>query len=160
MMDSKDGKRVMAIASKGGHWMQLMRLRPAWDDCDVTYVSTDKGYASEIEAPDGAKPPRFFTVPDASRTDKIKILMQMLAVIGVLIRVRPHVIVTTGAAPGFFALLVGRIFGAKTIWIDSIANADEVSLSGRKIRPYANLWLTQWPHLVDRDGPRYEGSVL
>ena len=35
--------RIMAVASAGGHWVQLMRLRPAWQDMDVTYVTTDSG---------------------------------------------------------------------------------------------------------------------
>jgi hypothetical protein len=52
------------------------------------------------------------------------------------------------------------LLGARTIWIDSIANVEELSLSGRRIGKHAHLWLTQWPHLAAPGGPRYEGSVL
>jgi hypothetical protein len=41
-----------------------------------------------------------------------------------------------------------------------VANVDELSMSGRKAGPHADLWLTQWPHLAAANGPRYSGSVL
>ena len=75
-------------------------------------------------------------------------------------RVRPDAVITTGAAPGYFALRLGRLFGARTIWIDSMANAEELSLSGQKARRHADLWLTQWEHLAKPDGPQFLGSVL
>jgi hypothetical protein len=77
-----------------------------------------------------------------------------------LLRVRPDVVISTGAAPGFFALLFARWMGAETIWVDSMANADELSMAGRMVRPYATLWLTQWRHLASNAGPSYRGSIL
>jgi hypothetical protein len=44
--------------------------------------------------------------------------------------------------------------------VDSIANAEELSLSGRKVRRFADLWLTQWPDLVREGGPEYAGAVF
>ena len=58
------------------------------------------------------------------------------------------------------ALVIGRILGARTIWLDSIANIEELSGSGRMVRRFADLWLTQWPHLAGPDGPEYAGAVL
>ena len=68
--------------------------------------------------------------------------------------------ISTGAAPGYFALRMGRWFRARTVWVDSIANVEELSLSGAKVRPYADLYLTQWEHLAVEGGPTYAGSVL
>ena len=50
--------------------------------------------------------------------------------------------------------------GARTIWLDSIANVEELSMSGSWIGRSADLWLTQWPHLARPEGPHYAGSVL
>ena len=69
-------------------------------------------------------------------------------------------IITTGAAPGFLALVIGRVMGCRTCWIDSIANIEELSLSGRKARRWSTLWLTQWKHLARSEGPRYVGNVI
>jgi hypothetical protein len=76
------------------------------------------------------------------------------------VRTRPDVVVSTGAAPGYFALRIGKILGARTVWIDSIANAEALSRTGTLVRPWADLWLTQWPHLAADGGPAYAGSVL
>jgi hypothetical protein len=77
-----------------------------------------------------------------------------------VLRERPDVVLSTGAAPGFFALLFGRLLGARTIWLDSIANIEELSMSGRMARRHADLWLTQWPHLARPDGPECAGRVF
>jgi hypothetical protein len=57
-------------------------------------------------------------------------------------------------------MLFGRLLGCKTIWVDSIANVDELSLSGQQAGRFADLWLTQWEHLERPEGPEYFGSVV
>jgi hypothetical protein len=174
-------RRVLAVASGGGHWIQLRRLRPAWAGCAVTYVTTRPGYRDEIardaaaavvaaaagqgaegETPEGP-PPRFFAVPDANRWQPLRLVAQVAAIGWIVLRTRPHAVVTTGAAPGYFAVRLGRLLGARTVWVDSIANAEELSLSGRRAGPHADLWLTQWEHLAAAEGepgPRFRGAVL
>ena len=78
----------------------------------------------------------------------------------VLRKEKPDLVISTGAAPGGLALYLAKRSGIKTVWIDSIANAEELSLSGQKAGAFADLWLTQWPELAREDGPHYKGSVL
>lgn len=158
--------RVLAIASSGGHWIQLRRLRPAWEGCDVAYVTTDEGYREECCAETGAgeAPPRFYCVTDANRWQRLRLMRQLVELALVLLRERPDVVVSTGAAPGYLALRLGKWLGARTAWVDSIANAQELSLSGRLAGRCADLWLTQWEHLAVADpagrrAPRFEGRV-
>jgi UDP-N-acetylglucosamine:LPS N-acetylglucosamine transferase len=92
-------------------------------------------------------PDQFVFVPDASRWDRVKLAWSILSVLWLVIRLRPDAIVSTGAAPGFFALRFGKLLGARTLWLDSFANSEELSLSGRKASAFADLTLTQWPHL-------------
>jgi hypothetical protein len=146
--------KVLALASGGGHWVQLLRLRPALEGCDVIYATVKDGYRADVP---GA---RFATIPDASRWDRLALLHCCWKVFFLILRERPDVVITTGAAPGYFAIRFGNWLRARTIWVDSVANVDELSLSGRKAGPHADLWLTQWPHLAKADGPRYSGSVL
>lgn len=147
-------RRVLAVASGGGHWVQLRRLRPALERHDITYVTTNPDYIHEVA------PSRLRVVNDAARDSKLKLFAMALRMAVIILRVRPHVVVSTGAAPGYIALRIGRILGARTIWIDSIANVDEVSMAGRLVRPYADLWLTQWPHLAAANDLEYQGAVL
>ncbi|QDV06335.1 Glycosyl transferase family 2 [Planctomycetes bacterium Poly30] len=147
-------RRLLAVASAGGHWAELIRLRPLFDEYDVTYVTTHAGYASEVQG----RP--FRTVTEASRWDKLRLMRSALKIAWLLVRLRPGAVVTTGAAPGWFALYFGKKLGAKTVWIDSLANGEELSMSGQRAAKHADLWLTQWPELAQEGGPEYAGSVL
>ena len=69
-------------------------------------------------------------------------------------------VISTGAAPGYFAIRIGRLLGAKTIWVDSIANAEELSMTGKLVQRHADVWLTQWEHLSRPEGPGFAGAVL
>lgn len=147
-------RRILAVASAGGHWVQLQRLRPAFEGHDVAYVTTNGGYRGEVF------PHRFYAVNDASRWNKLRLAQMAVRILVIVLRERPDVVVTTGAACGYFAIRFGKFFSARTLWIDSIANIDEMSMSARLARRYTDLWLTQWPHLASPDGPHYAGAVL
>lgn len=153
-MNSINKKRVLLISSSGGHWIQLKRLSILFGGYSKYYISTVKSYYQTIN--DG----QFYHVIEASRWNKFKLVWQALSVLLYIVKIRPHVVLTTGAAPGFFALFWAKKMGIKTIWIDSIANVEEMSLSGKKARSHADLWLTQWAHLAKPDGPLYFGSVI
>lgn len=142
------------VSSHGGHWVQMRRLAPAFEGMTIHYVTTAAGVAEEV-APAGLS-----VVPDANLDDKLALLRLAASMFFVVLWHRPDVILSTGAAPGFFALMFGKLLKAKTIWVDSLANADRVSVSGVKVRRFADLWLTQWPQLATPSGPYYRGAVV
>lgn len=144
--------KMLAIASEGGHWIQLNRLRPLFEEFETVYATTN---ASLAEMVDG----RVYIVQDASAWSKLKLIKTAWQILLILIKERPRAIVTTGAAPGLLAILIGRIVGAKTIWIDSIANSEKMSGSGRLARYCAHKCLTQWEPLRG-DRVEYWGRVL
>ncbi|MEM9969487.1 MAG: hypothetical protein AAF762_00090 [Pseudomonadota bacterium] len=147
-------KRVLAIASGGGHWVQLQRLKPAFEGLDVTWVSRDPASREDVA------PAPFLVIGEASRAQKLGVVKVAFQALWLLIRVRPAVIVTTGAAPGLLTLALGKtLFRAKTIWIDSIANVETLSGSGRLAARFADVRLTQWPDLAE-DGVAHWGAVL
>jgi UDP-N-acetylglucosamine:LPS N-acetylglucosamine transferase len=145
--------KILAISSSGGHWIQLLRLKKFFGNYTTFYASTDSSLASMVEG-------KFYSLRDASMWDKPGLVILAFQIIWLLMKARPDVIVTTGAAAGFFAIVFGKFIGAKTIWIDSMANADEMSLAGMKVKKFADVWLTQWPALATDKGPYYRGQVL
>lgn len=154
---------VVAIASSGGHLVQLLRLMPAWEGCRTVVVTTDKAHRPEIESlavTCGQPLPRVEVVTEAHRWQKLKLVRSLLEIMIVLAKTRPNVLITTGAAPGYLALRLAALAGVRTVWIDSIANAESLSLSGEMAGRHADLWLTQWAHLARPGGPYYRGSVL
>jgi UDP-N-acetylglucosamine:LPS N-acetylglucosamine transferase len=142
------------VASSGGHWTQLMRIIPAFTAYEVVFVTVLKSYRSQV--PEN----KFYLINDANRWNKLRLVLVALKLAWILGKERPDVVVSTGAAPGYFALRLGRLFGAKTIWIDSMTNIERLSMSGSLVGRHADLWLTQWPHLAKSEGPHYGGAVL
>ncbi|MFW5439983.1 MAG: hypothetical protein ACKE5M_04780 [Methylophilaceae bacterium] len=153
MRSKKEQKKLLAVASAGGHWVQLLRLQPAFEGMKTSYISTLRFNGDELSGD-------LHVVRDANVSEKINAIIMSFQVLWVLLKVRPDYIISTGALPGFAAVMFGRIFRIKTIWIDSIANAEKLSLSGRWAKHFATVWLTQWPNLSHDDGPLFWGSVL
>lgn len=146
--------KIIAVASGGGHWVQLMRIRSAFEGGEVSYLTTRKPSSRHVQ---GAK---FHLVPDCNADEPLRVIVCALHVALRMVIERPDVVITTGAAPGLISLFFGKLMGARTIWIDSIANAEQLSLAGSRARRWADLWLTQWPHLARKSGPQYAGSVI
>ena len=153
-MNRREQTRILALASAGGHWIQLARLSQAFEDANTLYVTTVASQA----APSGSRP--VAKIVDGSRNEPMRLVAATIQLALIILRFRPHAIITTGAAPGYLALRLGKLWGCRTVWLDSIANADEMSMAGRLARPYADRWLTQWEHLAEVSGPEYWGRVL
>lgn len=147
-------KKILAVASGGGHWIQLMRLRPAFEGCNVVYVSTHEGYQKQV------KGSVFHSVTDANRWNKIRLVKMAFEVIRIVMKEKPDLVISTGAAPGLLAIVWGRLTGSKTIWLDSIANVERISMSGRLARPFASVHLTQWEELARGESTIYKGNVI
>ncbi len=130
-----------------------MLLRPALPGDHVIFATTNQ----ELAVRDGVE--GVHLLPDANRDEPRRALASLLASARLVWRLRPNVVVTTGALPGLFCLVVARMLGARTVWIDSIAASDRPSLSGALARPFATRWYTQWQHLQS-PGRAYEGALL
>ncbi|MDE6435959.1 MAG: glycosyltransferase [Muribaculaceae bacterium] len=152
---NKAKKRVLAVASIGGHWVQLLRITAGLaDDYDFSYCSTHARCAVMVPG----RP--FHTVADFSRWDAWRMPAQLMRLVRIIRRERPDVVLTTGAAPGLTAILAARICGVRTIWVDSVANVEHLSASGRIATRLAHRVFTQWPHLADGHTVAYAGNVF
>jgi len=146
--------KVLAVASGGGHWEQLLIVSDSFSEHEVHFATTIAGLAekSGIE--------RVHLLHDCNRRQPLATLRSCLDVLRVVLAIKPDVVVSTGAAPGLLALAFGKLRGARTIWIDSIANSEQLSMSGNLARHVADLHLTQWEHLAAQGRPAFMGSVL
>ncbi|MBC2608237.1 UDP-N-acetylglucosamine--LPS N-acetylglucosamine transferase [Pelagicoccus albus] len=150
------GKRnkLVAVSSGGGHWVQLIRLSPALEDLSVLFATVDNHYRNDT-------PNRpFYLIKDSSLSEARTLLACAVSVIKLLIKEKPSTVISTGAAPGALAVILAKLLGCRTVWIDSVANVRRLSLSGLLVKPFADVCLTQWPQLSKPKGPHYIGSVL
>ena len=135
--------KVFAVASIGGHWVQLLRIAKALEnEFDVVYMSTHEKCATMVEGR------VYYSMNDFSRWDFYKMFPELLHSIYIICKEKPSIVITTGAAPGLVCLFAAKICGIRTVWIDSIANVEHISFSGRIASKFASRIYTQWPSLA------------
>lgn len=146
---------MLAVASFGGHLVQLERvMRPLTGDAEVVWAVTSPQSSAAESAPG-----RCIAVADFSRRNAWLAPLAMWRMASIIRSVRPACVITTGAAPGLVAVIVARMLGVRSLWIDSLANAERLSLSGRIAAMLATEVLTQWPHLA-AGKIKYCGSII
>ncbi len=145
--------KILAVASAGGHWKQMMKLASAFPCESTIYVTTGKGLAEQNNINN------HYLLIDANRDKPWQVLILFWKVSKLIIKQRPSHIVSTGAAPGLMCILLGRLIGAKTLWIDSIANGEKLSMCGNLSKKIAHKTLSQWQHLSDKN-VEFHGAVV
>ncbi len=148
--------RICLAASAGGHISQLLKLAESWNGFETFCVTTTDVVRDKLS--------RFgpvYVVGECNRQHPIRVVRVLLRCIGVALRERPDVVISTGAAAGCLLCILGKMLGAKVVWIDSITNVERISLSGRMVRRMADLFLVQWPDLARRyKGTEFVGAVV
>ncbi len=145
---------VLAVSSGGGHWVQMQRLAPAFAGAALHFATTDATAAGQAGAG------RVHVYPDANKDTPLRLALCVLRLAWIVLRVRPDVVISTGAAGGFLAIRIARLIGARTMFIDSIANARELSISARLALGVADRVLSQWPRVAELTGAEYRGAVI
>lgn len=144
------------VASAGGHLSQILSLSPVWEEYEVICVSTGQMVREKLEVFGET-----YIVGECNREHPIQTISVMFKCLKIILKEKPDVILSTGAAAGFLICFWGKLFGAKVIWLDSIANARKLSMSGRMIRPFADLILSQWPEVAAKyPNVEYAGEVI
>lgn len=146
--------RILAVSSGGGHWEELMLLRDAFDGAETVYATTFPDLAERAGIHDA------HVIPDCSRDALLANLRCLVRAFQIVRRVRPDYVISTGAAPGLLCIMAGRLFGARTLWIESFANAERLSMCGSLSRWLAHRTMVQWAHLARPGGPVYVGALL
>lgn len=147
---------VLLVCSCGGHLLQLVGLRDAWQGFDRVWVTFDKPDARSLlrdEAVVHAHGPTNRNVPN--------LLRNAVLALRVLRRVRPAVVLTTGAGVAIPFAWIARLRGVPVVYVESLTRIDELSTSGRLIAPIADRLYVQWPELAERvPAARYAGQLL
>lgn len=100
-------------------------------------------------------------IADFSRDDLWKVVVVLPRCLWYVVKFSPQYVISTGALPGLCMLFVAKILGKKTVWVDSVANFENLSMSGRLAKHFSDLWCTQWEHLPKNyPGLKYIGRVV
>jgi len=147
---------VLLVCSPGGHALQLSLLRGAWSGYAAAWVTLeaeDTRTLLEDETVVFAYGPTTRNLPNLARNLRLALKLVRSA--------RPRVIVTTGAGIAVPFAWIGRLLGARVVYIESFTRIESPSLSGRLIAPVTDRLYVQWPELARKlRRARYAGTVI
>lgn len=154
--EMKKNIRICLVASAGGHMTQLLKLKDSWRGHEIFSVTTSAVIKEKL-----TEFGKVYIVDQCNRRQPLLIIKLILDSIKILLRQKPNIVISTGAAAGCVICLLAKIAGAKVIWIDSITNVESLSLSGKIVRYIADLFLVQWPQLAEKyRNVEYQGAVI
>lgn len=142
-------KKVMFIASTGGHLDELLQLKDMFNKYDYHLV-TEKDKTTE-KLKDKYKD-KISYLKYGTRSKKLKYIFQFIynCVFSffLYIKYRPRYIITTGTHTAVPMCYIGKIFRSKIIYIETFANINEKTLAGKMIYPIADLFIVQWEEML------------
>ena len=157
-MPPKHSRRieVLLVCSPGGHALQLTLLRQAWEGRSHAWVTLQRDDTSTLLSDER----RYYACGPTTRN--LPNLLRNLRLARRLISVlRPRVIVTTGAGIAVPFAWIGRLYGSKVVYVESLTRIESPSVSCRLIGPVASRVYAQWPELArSLSRARFVGSVL
>jgi UDP-N-acetylglucosamine:LPS N-acetylglucosamine transferase len=147
---------VLLVASPGGHLLQLLALRPAWRDFSTAWITLDRADARSLLEHERV----YFACGPTNRS--IRNLIRNVAVARRLLRrLRPRVVITTGAGVAVPFAWLAHLAGARVIYVESLSRIDRASMTLRLISPVADRIYGQWPEFVEAvPRSRFAGSVF
>lgn len=140
--------KICAGASAGGHTGELKALLKhthLWPSQPTVFVTT-----LEILRGDYEKLGRTHVIGECDRSMPWHMVLVFFRAFWVALRERPDVIVTTGSLPLAMMCFWVKVIGGKVVWIDSAAQIEDLSWSGKIVRRFADLTLAQWPEVASR----------
>jgi len=148
--------KICLAASAGGHTSQLLELSESWRGSHTFWITTASALREML-----SKYGQVYIAGECNREHLLRVIVVLLRCARIVFRERPDVVISTGAAVGCITCFFSKLFGAKVVWIDSITNVERISLSGRLVRPIADLFLVQWPELAKKySNVEYLGAVI
>jgi UDP-N-acetylglucosamine:LPS N-acetylglucosamine transferase len=123
--------------SPGGHLTELVRATSGIRFNDLYHVTFRSGRG-------GPFPGERVHHVCHPRRGILRTLLNALQSLRILLRERPALIISTGADVAVATLLLGRVLGARIVFIET-GGTLQPSLAGRLAYPFCHLFVVPWP---------------
>jgi beta-1,4-N-acetylglucosaminyltransferase len=155
-MSEKRRLKIALVCSHGGHLTETEMLWPAFVEHDcflVTYRCQRTERLTLVEHK---------YLLDHIGTNVWRAIKAIIQAFLILLREQPDVVLSTGSEIAIPFLWIGKLLGAKVVYIESWCRVRTRSGTGPLVYPVADLFLVQWPDLLSRYGPRarYFGGLI
>lgn len=135
--------KICLVGSSGGHLTHLYMLKPFWQEHERFWVTFDKADAQSLLQGEKMYPCYFPT----NRNAKNLIRNTFLAW-EVLRKEKPDLIISSGAAVAVPFFYLGKLFGAKTAYVEVFDRIDKSTLTGKLVQPVTDLFVVQWEEML------------
>lgn len=142
-------KKVLFISSTGGHLSEMMQLKKIFNNYDY-HIITEKTKANIKLRKEYNKRINYliYGTKDYLFTYIFKLLANCFMSFIYYIKIRPEFIVTTGAHTAGPICCIGKIFGSKIVYIETFANMETKTITGKLIYNFADLFIVQWENML------------
>ena len=137
--------KIVFGASSGGHFEQLMMLKPLMQKYDSVLLTEKTDYG--VKADDV----KTYYVSQINRKELLfpfKIVANTCKCLHIIVREKPDVMITTGVLAMIPCALLMKLFGRKLIYIESFAKVTSQTLSGKLLYKYADQFYVQWEEML------------
>lgn len=134
--------KICIACSAGGHLTEALQLLPILKKHSFFFLTFKRKQSKEL-----LKKYKVYFTLDPKR-NFLKLLVNFLHSFLILLKERPKLIISTGAASAVLPCYIGKILGGKVVFIETLAAIYKPSLSGRIIYPIADLFIVQWKSLL------------
>ena len=136
--------KIGLVGSSRGHLTHLYMLKPTWEQYDRFWVTFDKADARSLLEGERVYPCYFPT----NRNLK-NLIRNTFVAIKVLIKERPDVLISSGAAVAVPFFYLGKLMGTKLIYIEVFDRVDKPTLTGKLVYPIVDEFIVQWDEQLD-----------
>lgn len=137
--------KIIFGASSGGHFEQLMMLKPLMQKYDSILLTEKTDYGTVIDDL------KTYYVRQINRKEllfPLKIVGNACKCTFIILREKPDVMITTGVLAMIPCALLMKLFGKKLIYIESFAKVTTQTLSGKLLYKYADRFYVQWEEML------------
>lgn len=142
-------KKVLFISSMGGHLSELMQLKSIFKDYDYKIVTEKHKSTKWLH---GRYKSKVAYLSTGNKDNMLKYIFVMpynvIKSLIIFLKFKPSVIVTTGAHTCVPMCYIAKVFRKKIIYIESFANIETKTLTGRLIYPIADIFVVQWKSML------------
>jgi beta-1,4-N-acetylglucosaminyltransferase len=145
--------RLLAVLGEGGHTSQLLKLvRLLGDSYAYHYMICKEDSLSESRI-EYAGPIYRVPRPRGKHSgilgSALRTVVAGIKSIWILACARPYAIISAGPAVAVPVSLLGKLLGIRIIFLESASRVTGLSLSGRIMYQWADLFFVQWPQLAE-----------
>lgn len=142
-------KKVLFIASTGGHLSELLQLKPLFKKYDSSLITEKTKSTIDLKEKYQKVNYLVYGTREHKFTYPFKFLYNCFKSLILYIKIKPNVIVTTGTHTAVPMCYIGKLFGSKIIFIETFANSKTKTASGKLVYPIADTFIVQWESMLE-----------